>query len=311
MAGYGLLLGGGFLLGAMAAAPAASAQSSATDALIKASEGEITVTARPDPAPQVGKARAQARTITDASNIFTEPLPLFQTKVCPGVSGLPLDLAEYVVARIRYNAQGAGLRLGKAGKCEPNLIVAFVLDGKKVLEKLAGKGNTILANIPAFERKQLLNDSGPVHAFVIAEDRTRDGMRAKWDPSSRYKILETQGANSLFLLKTRSDIQKSVVLIDIPAIDGLSAKQIADYATMRGLAKTRPVAGDATYGTILNLFAPDAGHPAGLTTFDIAYLKTLYSNAPNIVAAAKLGGLKYQMRKQLAATDADQAGDNN
>ena len=136
-------------------------------------------------------------------------------------------------------------------------------------------------------------------------------MRAKWDPSSRYKILETQGANSLFLLKTRSDIQKSVVLIDIPAIDGLSAKQIADYATMRGLAKTRPVAGAATYGTILNLFAPDAGHPAGLTTFDIAYLKTLYSNAPNIVAAAKLGGLKYQMRKQLAATDADQAGDNN
>lgn len=55
--------------------------------------------------------------------------------------------------------------------------------------------------------------------------------------------------------------------------------------------------GASTYSTILSLFDPDGGHPAELTDFDLGYPRSIYSNSPNLAAAAKLGGVKYQMRR--------------
>jgi len=134
-------------------------------------------------------------------------------------------------------------------------------------------------------------------------------MRPNFDPVQRYEIVHEQSANSLFLLPTRTDIQLSVIVVDIPAIDGMSAKQLADYATMRGLAKTKPVTGDSAYSTILSLFDPDGGHPAELTDFDLGYLRSIYSNSPNLAAAAKISGVKFQMRK-LQEAGAGEESDN-
>lgn len=292
------------------AAHAAPAQTLAADAVISTSNDAIVVTGKKDPPPKPADVHQQARSITNLGEMFSTPLPLFQKKVCPGVSGLPVDLAEYVADRIRFNAERAGLELGKAGECRPNLIVAFVLDGQKALKDYDKKGHSILSRIPTFQRNQMLRSAGPVHAFVLWEHMTRDGMPVQKDPNQGYEVLHTQSSNSLFLLNSRTDIDGSVVVIDIPAIDGLSAKQIADYATMRGLADTKPVTGDATYGTILNLFDPDAGHPAELTTFDLAYLRALYANEPNLAAVSKIGGIAGEMRKQLAAAGTAKDSDN-
>jgi hypothetical protein len=292
------------------ACQAASAQTTAADALISTSNDTIVVSGKRDPAPKPAEVHQQARSITNSPELFQTAPPLFQKKVCPGVSGLPVDLAEYVADRIRFNAERAGLELGKAGECRANLIVAFVLDGRKVLNDYDKQGHSILVRMANFDRKQMLKDPGPVHAFVLSRHVTRDGKPLKRDPNLGYEVLETQSSNSLFLLNSRTDIDGSVVVIDIPAIDGLSAKQIADYATMRGLADTRPVTGEATYGTILNLFDPDAGHPAELTTFDLGYLRALYHNAPNLSAMSKIGGIAGEMRKQLAAASAAKESDN-
>lgn len=282
----------------------ANAQASATDALVTTSDDAIVVTGKRDPAPKPSAVHEQARKITKEPEKFYTALPLFQKKVCPGVSGLPLDLAEYVADRIRYNAERAGLELAEAGECRANLIVAFVLDGRKALNDYDRKGHSLLTQLPNFDRQQLLKSAEPVHAFVLSQHVTRDGVPVKHDPNQGYEVLNTQSSNSLFLLNSRTDIYGAVVVIDIPAIDGLSAKQIADYATMRGLADTKPVSGETTYGTILNLFDPDSGHPAELTTFDLAYLRALYHNEPNLPAIAKLGGIDGEMRKQLAAAAA-------
>jgi hypothetical protein len=293
------------------AGQAAHAQAARPDDVISTdSDRAIVVTGKQDPKPEVGAARAQARSITDAANIFDEPLALYQKKVCPGVTGLPQDLAELVVARIRYNVERAGLKVARNGNCSANLVVSFVLNGQKALSKYAHKTTGLLAKVPVHERKKLLRDPGPVHAWTITALRTRDGMAVQQDPHDHFYVVRSQSANSLFLLVSRREIEISVVVIDIPAIDGMSAVQIADYATMRGLAKTLPVSGDSTYSTILSLFDPDAPHPAELTTFDLAYLRTIYSNAPNLIAAAKLGGVKYEMRKQIEDADTDDQSDN-
>jgi hypothetical protein len=96
-----------------------------------------------------------------------------------------------------------------------------------------------------------------------------------------------------------------VVLMDIAAIDGMTVNQLADYATMRGLAKTKGVSGNADYGTILNLFDPDAAHQLELSNFDRAYLTAIYSNTPNVAAAAKFAAVPGLMKKQLAAEQSE------
>jgi len=293
-------------IGVVALAPAAFAQDATLDQLVTADhEREIIVSAKPDPEPEVREAKQQARSITRAANIFDEPLPLYQKPLCPGVSGLPLDLSMLIADRIRYNAERIGLRLAEGGNCDPNLIVAFVIDGQKALREMNRKPNTILAPLPAPEKKALLRNPGPVHNWIVWSLRTRDGMIVNEDVNQQYSIVRTQSANSLFLQPSRKEIEIAAVLIDIPAIDGMSAVQIADYATMRGLAKTWPVEGDATYATILNLFDDEASHSLELTSFDLAYLKTLYGGPPNIAAAQKLGTVAGAMDKELAAQAAE------
>jgi hypothetical protein len=294
-------------LGSIVLTPSAFAQKITADTFISTEDREIVVTAEQDPEPVTDEVRRQARSITYASNIFDDSLPLYQKPLCPGVSGLPVDLATLIADRIRYNAQRIGLQLAEGGACSANLLVVFVLDGQKALQGIAGDGRSMLADLPAAERRALLNDPGPVHAFTAWSFRTRDGKPVSYDPDNRYYVVETQSANSLILLASRKDIEMSVVLIDIPAIDGLSAVQIADYATMRGLARTKPVEGDATYGTILNLFDENALHVSELSTFDLAYLNTLYERPPNIAAAAKLGTIGGEM-KEIAAVEAAEAG---
>lgn len=293
-------------IGTMAMAGAATAQTTVTPELIIKldREREIVVTAKPDPEPKVREARAQARSITYASNIFDESLPVFQKQLCPGVTGLPVELAELIADRIRYNAERVGLRLANVEGCKVNLLVAFVMNGQKTLNDIAGDGRSMMANLTAAERRELLNDPGPVHAFIVWSLRTLDGMPVSWDPNNQYAVVETHSAHSLITQASRKDIEMSVVLIDIPAIDGMSAVQIADYATMRGIAKTRPVSGDTNYGTILNLFDEDSLHPLELTNFDVAYLKAVYTRPPNIAAASKLGTVGGAMKKELKALEA-------
>lgn len=297
------LLAVGATLGLLAAAPPVSAQSA--DDLITLDytpQGDdIIVTRKIDPPPQTNEVRKQARAITDATNIFDEPLAMFQKKVCPGVSGLPTELALYVANRIRYNVERIGLKLAEGGACRTNLLVAFVVNGQSAVLGLKDKPDSLLTQVSKAERDRLFADPGPVHSWQVVSLRSRDGVMAGWDFDGQMQVVNTQSSNSLFLMNIRKDVEFSIVIIDIPAIDGMSGKQIADYATMRGLAKTRPVTGDSEYGTILNLFDPNSSAPDGLTAFDIGYLKNLYANAPNIAAASKLGTVKGAMRKEVAA----------
>lgn len=292
----------GAALVALAGAAPAAAQIDGLIGLAEPDENAIVVTHRPDPEPRQDEVRQQVRSITVSGNIHDEPLARFQAKLCPGVLGLPVDIAELIVGRIRYNAGRLGLALADETGCKPNLIVGFVGSGQSDVERMLSKKGSMLAELPIAERDALRREDGPVHAWAITSTRTRDGMPMLGDRKyGRMPTINTQSANSLFLLATRSDIELSVVLIDIAAIDGLSVNQLADYATMRGFARTRAVSGEASYGTILNLFDPDAEHQGALTAFDVAYLRSLYDTVPNIAAAAKFGSVNGFMKQEIAA----------
>ena len=258
----------------------------------------------------------QARDVTDiGSDVRDRPLARIEDRLCPGVIGLKRDGAELMIDRIRWNAERLHMWMADDTDCRPNLIIAFVEDGQAELAGIADRQPWLFADLTTAQRRALLATEGPVRVWTTALTRTRDGM-----PIERRESLDSPPqvemwmAHSKLYLTIREDITQTVVLFDREGVKGKSIIQLADYATMRGFARTRPAEGDARLDTILALFDPNHEPPAALTDFDQAYLTNLYREIPNLPAAMRLADVSNELerlaREQAdAATPADAAPD--
>ncbi len=295
------------LSGALMTALPAAAQL-APPGVISATAGDpddIVVTGKTEAKP--AEVRKQARSITQSGPVLHAPLAQFQDKVCPGVIGLPVDLAGIMVDRIRVNAERVGLETAPVGKCQPNIIAAFVKNGQQAMKELTKRQPQSFKNIDYSEVKELLHNPGPVHAWVntIVKSRQGDTLQGdNRDDMTKLPVLNVAQSQSHIFLASRLDITNSIVLIDFPAIDGMSVVQLADYVTMRAFARTRPVEGDSAASTILSLFDKDGGAPRELTDFDLAYLRSVYGSIANLNAASKLAHINGNLRQVQAEIEA-------
>jgi hypothetical protein len=319
MRAAGLLRAVAALPCALLLAPAAQAQERAgpgpapaqiisPDDLVKmragTAEDEIVVTGKALPPPE--EVKKQAKTITRMDDFFTAPLAQLQEKVCPGVLGLPADMAGIIVDRMRWNAERVGLKVAKEGKCQPNILVAFVLNGQREVKALSDTKPWAFRDVPDQDVRELLADAGPVHAWSSTQTKTRDGMPvAKSDSMFDPPVVQTTISDSRIFFATRLDIAQSVVVIDIKAIDGMAVVQLADYATMRAFARTRPAGSDSSASTILSLFDKSGPAPRELTPFDLGYLSAIYKSQGNLPASAKIGAIPKEIKKQLAKASAE------
>lgn len=230
-----------------------------------------------------------------------EPLARFEDPLCPGVAGLKVDAAEYMVGRIRANAEALGLRLADETSCEPNIVVAFVPDGQAFLETMRRERAYLFDEMERDERTRLMSQPGPARAFLRVVPRSRDGR-----PIPRRLDLVNPPQTAMWMAHSkiysaiRNDIYHAMVLFDRDEISGLSLEQLADYATFRALAKTLPPDAGAEGQSILALFDGADAHAEGLTAFDRTYLAELYAGVPNLPAEARLAALEQATRKRVA-----------
>jgi hypothetical protein len=310
-------------------AAAVAALAFGTDALAQstpAPDRNIVVTGEREP-PTESQVTEQARNVSIVGNPLDEPLPRFEDRVCPGVLGLTNEAAEYINQRIRYNAEQFDLRIAPDdGTCEPNFIVAFVDDAQNTLVDLARRNGYMLAGLSVTQRGELLDAPGAARVWSNVLARTRDGMPVPSQRDARGAP-ERQGstfagsdaagnpltasysmgvppvaagwnAHSKIYMATREDIVSVMVLFDRAQVRGKSLLQLADYATMRGLALTRETSGEHSAPTILSLFDGDGPKPDRLTPFDLGYLGSLYRDLANIPAQSKIAGVKAEMERQ-------------
>jgi len=263
-------------------------------------DGDIVVTGRADRAPPTNsEVSRQARSVTEGGNLRHQALARFERRLCPGVIGLKPDMATLVIDRIRYQASQLEMGLTRDdGTCSPNLVVAFVRDGKAELAALAKEHGYLFQDMPLHERRRLLAEDGPVRVWTTTLARTRDGMPVPRSDGGSPPVVSMWMAHSKIYLATREDIEFVVVLFDLEKMMGKTLVQLADYATMRGLARTRPVEGGGeAMDTILALFDPDAQPPAEMTEFDRAYLAALYDGMANMPGVTKVLGVNRQLRR--------------
>jgi hypothetical protein len=258
--------------------------------------------------PKRSEITRQARAITAPTGLRYAPLPRFEgDRLCPGVLGLKGDFAALVVDRIRWNAERLGLWMTEDdGTCTPNFVVAFVDDGQATLQHIADERYWLFINMPRHERLALLAEDGPARVWTSTRARTVGGMDLPLRPDGRQVSAMSSGGVARAVIPVREDIVGVLILFDRDEVRDKTLIQLADYATMRGLARTRPVDGDGqAMDTILALF--DAGNepPAELTAFDLAYLGVLYDGRTSTVGLARIQGVARELRRQ--AREAEEA----
>jgi hypothetical protein len=284
------------LAGALAA-PAAAQDPARPTAL---PDDDIVVTGE---RPSHREVSRQARDITAiGSDVRDRPLARIEDRLCPGVIGLKRDGAELMIDRIRWNAERLHMWMADDTDCRPNLIVAFVDDGKAELAGLVDRQPWLFADLATHERRALLAEDGPVRVWTTALDRTRDGMPIeRRENLTDPPVVAMWMAHSKLYLTIREDITQVVVLFDRAGVRGKSIIQLADYATMRGFARTRPAQGDAALDTILALFDPEHEPPQQLTDFDQAYLRSVYKEIANLPASMKLLEVSDELERMQRA----------
>ncbi len=281
----------------------AQEQQPSADAGASPRANDIVVTGRTAKDRRAIERQAHAITLDGAD--YRTPLAQFQDPVCPGVIGLPVDMALIVIDRIRYNAERIGLRTAKEENCQANILVAFVKNGQTELKALTRKSSYLFRDVTHAEIDALLADPGPVHAWSNTSVLSRQGDILQGDSDlGQIPVLNVAQSQSHIFLAHRIDITKSVVMMDLAAVNGLSVVQLADYATMRGFARTRAIRGESAADTILGLFDPAGSKPMEMTGFDLAYLRSIYGGIPNLTTVSKLAGINREMRK-LDQTDGE------
>jgi hypothetical protein len=180
-----------------------------------------------------------------------EALARMTAPLCPRVIGLEDDLAIEMVERIRANAERLDVRLA-GERCVTNLLVAFVDDGHTLIDELADRHPKVFALVSEEGRSELLAQTAPVRVWNIVEHKWASGAPLQYRRGkAQLPSLKKPGE---MLLPTRKDIDFALVVYDREAVLGMTVVQLADYATMRGLARTRPASGGQPLTTILALF---------------------------------------------------------
>jgi len=221
------------------------------------------------------------------ANPTDEPLARFEEAICPGVAGLKVDAAEYVVGQIRAGLEAFGRRLAPVSACTPNLIVAVVPSGQAFVQAMDREAEWTFSDLSPTERAELLADTSPARAVVRVVPRNRDGQPIERQ-LNLVDVPQTTGfmAHSKIYTSTRNDIVNVLVLVDRSAMRGVSLEQLAAYATFRALTRDLPQTPEARSQSIVSLF--DGGErPAGLTEFDRAFLGELYSGIPNLPGTSR------------------------
>jgi hypothetical protein len=184
-------------------------------------------------------------------------LPGWNDPVCPQVTGVAQQEAEYILARITKVARAVGAPVDGA-HCSPNLHIFVTPQPKELLRGL--------------EQHQFADTFGR-RALPTIIDQFIDTPRTVriW-----YNI-GVGGPRTPFEYAFTS----VSVIVDQTQLSGASRRQLTDYIALTGLAEIRVGAHVGNAPTILTLFdgVPQAAR-RGVSDWDMAFLKGLYSTSP-------------------------------
>ncbi|HEX8645167.1 MAG TPA: hypothetical protein VF702_14755 [Allosphingosinicella sp.] len=269
-------------------------------------EREIVVTgARGDLSDRIGAFVAAVTAETGNAQVAR-----WDRRLCLHVEGLSPGQRDYIAGEIAAAGREVGLEIAGSGRCDGSAFVIFSADPDALLRRIGVTRPRFFGAIPAARRRELLAISGPVRWLSYAQLRGAEGE----GPSSFHAAAISSGSErpvpalrttpSRLTSGARMDLQSMVVLVDASRLQGVSNRSLAAYLTMVVLGNVRTDHGVAGSVSILGMFeAARSGTVVteGLSEWDRAYLRALYSGTPNMPAAQRMQRIGVLMEGQLAA----------
>ncbi len=266
----------------------AGAEQSSPSAGTSAALQQVTVAAkRLNLAPKVRKFVNQ---IAARENGY-EGLARWQSRLCPLVLGFPPAQAEWIRKRIVTVALEAKVPFRSDPHCRPNNLFIFANDNPKGLLQEWDDRNSARAGVfgdaTSFVIKEFIAAPRAVRVWYNAGMQTASGLGLSG--SVNYGSMYGSTGGTPWIQQTPLDashIRSNViytfssvfVIADATRLRGVTLGQFADYIAMVALADIEPGAHPGDAPTILKLFdGPPQSAPAGMTDWDLAFLKSLYA----------------------------------
>lgn len=276
-AGLGLPLHADDTPGRAAPNPQPAAQSSDSEA--EAALPQVTVEAQRQLEHQIHEfVRALSR-----SNSPDEALKRWQEPVCPLVAGLPGSQGEFVLTRISAVARAAGAPLAPQ-ECRPNLYIVVTATPDKLLSLWQQRHRRLFASASPTEVRDFLKKPRPIRVWYNVTFGTNFGTQLDQGAPELGTVYGNMPSNHHFsgsrlVIDDVPLFSSVIIVVDIVQVSGLQYGQLADYIAMVALAQL-DLDVQLNAPSILQLFASHPAElqkPAGLTNWDAAYLKALYS----------------------------------
>jgi hypothetical protein len=224
----------------------------------------------------------------------------FEHTACPAVLGIPPAQRLVVAARMRAVGAAAGVPMGHAN-CRPNVLVLVTPDKPQFIAQLARRFPTYLGELSRREIARLVQSTEPTAMWHLSGMVDADG-REIHPASDSIPVLRTgRGASRLTDL-AHSEYIGSILVVEARALDGLTTTQLADYAAMRTFTGADPARmQDRNLTTILTLLDAPMGSevPVTLTSWDLAFLQSLYASNASVYAPGQRGEIQAGMRRTL------------
>ncbi|MFM7348597.1 MAG: hypothetical protein ACKO01_03820 [Erythrobacter sp.] len=251
-----------------------------------APDGEIIVSTQRREAERAVETLARQVTGRIATD---KPIVRFHRPLCLAVAGVNRQFVDSFAQRIYANAEAARVPV-ETGDCKANALVIFTGDTRKELEQARKKDRWVFGNLGPAALDAMLKSRDPAFAWRATQMLGTNGMPVQYDDRElpQNRTIEMAGRLSQ---PYKLDVSGAVVMIDRNAIDGMTAQQLADYATLRLLAPTGEIRERVPGApeTIMTLFLDPENAPPGLTEFDAAFLQGVYAIAGNVPAGAVYG----------------------
>lgn len=233
--------------------------------------------------------------------IFDGQVGRFEDPLCPATVGLPDNLRDEVLKRLKLVASVVRIPLD-TGNCKANLVIIVVDDKKALIEGMRRKKESYLYGIGNDRIGELANSLAPVAAWQITDVIGADGMPLRTDGDG-FPRLFTTVPPSRVVQTTRKRIIGAVVVIEQRGLLNVTTRQLADYALVRLLAPMEAKERTPPDSSVLSLFnqgvRPEDA-PQTLTWWDLAYLKALSDTRSDGVADVQRHEIRDEMLREMA-----------
>ncbi|HEU0098693.1 MAG TPA: hypothetical protein VFQ67_07940 [Allosphingosinicella sp.] len=227
-------------------------------------------------------------------------LSRFERPACPAAFGIAARDKQAVVDRIRLVARTAGISVGGA-KCIPNMLVLVTEDKRAFLEALERRYPNYFGDLPRSEMRRIMREPGPAAAWQL-QGPPLDSDGVELPDEDGLRVSRGTRLPSRVTAPGRPQFAAAALVVERKALAGLTTVQLADYASMRLFARTDPARlPDASAPTILKVLdAPsDAEVPITLTSWDLGFLRGLYSGDNTLYAASRRSEMRRAVEKEL------------